>query len=129
MGATNRAQQTKAVDLILRGFSLERVAQDVGVSVRTVRRWRQDPEFQRELAEQRTLVAAELVDSLLMSARAAVMVLSRNLSHEAPGIRNRAAVALLAALPVLSDYLDQEQRLARLEAGLTDPADDCGTDR
>lgn len=65
-----KEEQLKAIDLLAKGDekpkTMVEIAKKVGVTARTLRNWRNDPEFKRALAER----ADEIVDSTLY-ARAA----------------------------------------------------------
>ena len=42
-------RQIQAIDLLVQGLNMEQTAQKIGVSSRTIRRWKQEAEFAGEL--------------------------------------------------------------------------------
>lgn len=110
----------QAVILLARGTNSDKVGEQVGVSGRTVRRWAEQPDFKAEVEAARRALLDEAVKALSAAARDAVDVLHQSLSDDAPSIRLRAAVALLGALPSISEHVALEQRIAALEAAITD---------
>ena len=44
-------RQVQAIDLLVQGWTMEAAAQKIGVSARSIRRWKQDAEFAGELRE------------------------------------------------------------------------------
>jgi hypothetical protein len=104
--------------LLAQGHTSDKAGEAAGVSGRTVRRWREDPAFEAEVQEARRAILTEAVAALGAAAREAVDTLRAALSEESPSIRVRAAVAIIGALPSLSEHADLNDRLARLEAAL-----------
>lgn len=112
-------QKTRAVLLLARGVSTDKAGQEIGVSGRTVRRWREDPEFEAQVQDAARELLGEAVAALGAAARDAVEALHAALTDENPTIRVRAASVLLSALPAVSEYAALEQRIAALEAAVS----------
>lgn len=108
--------KAKAVLLIARGTSTDKVGEQVGVSGRTIRRWAEAPEFRTEVEAARRALLGEAVAALGAAARDAVATLHDALSDDSPNIRVRAAVALLGALPNVAEYAELNDRIAALES-------------
>ncbi|MFF0249660.1 helix-turn-helix domain-containing protein [Streptosporangium sandarakinum] len=111
-------QKARAVVLLARGASTDKTGQEVGVSGRTVRRWREDPNFEAEVQAAGRELLAEAVAALGAATRDAITALHDALNDDAPHIRVRAASVLLGALPAISEHARLEQRIAALEAVL-----------
>lgn len=110
--------KTQAVLLLARGMSTDKVGEEIGMSGRTVRRWREDPEFEARVQDAARELLGEAVAALGAAARDAVETLHAALRDENAAVRVRAASVLLSALPAVSEYAALEHRLAALEAAL-----------
>lgn len=117
-GLTELDAKAKAVLLLARGTNSDKVGEQVGVSGRTVRRWAEQPDFKAEVDAARRALLDEAVRALSSAARDAVDVLHASLTDDSPSIRLRAAVALLGALPSITEHVALEERIAALEAAL-----------
>nr|WSY53798.1 hypothetical protein OG999_29265 [Streptomyces sp. NBC_00886] len=117
-GLTEIDSKSKAAVLLARGTNSDKVGELVGVSGRTIRRWAEAPEFRAEVEATRRALLDEAVKALSAAARDAVDVLHQSLTDDSPNIRLRAAVALLSALPSLSEHVALEERISALEAAL-----------
>ncbi|MFB6889424.1 helix-turn-helix domain-containing protein [Kitasatospora sp. NPDC056327] len=106
--------------LIARGTSVDQAARDTGVSARTIRRWREEPDFENEIQTARRAILAEAVAALGAAVRDAVTALHQALKDPSPGIRVRAASVLLSSLPAISEHAELNERLAALEAAAED---------
>ncbi|MFJ3093600.1 hypothetical protein [Streptomyces hydrogenans] len=109
-----------AVPLLARGMSTDAVGTTVGVNGRTVRRWREDPTFERQVQDVRQTVLDETVAALTAAVRKAVDTLTDALTDDHAGIRVRAASELIRSLPALAEHAAFEARLAALEGRLTE---------
>lgn len=97
----------EAMRLLAEGYQVTAVAETVAVDERTVRRWRDSPEGQRELAVAREARAAAFAASaeearrvLREAAVPAAMVLAEQLGATDPEVANRAARAILDRIGV-----------------------------
>ncbi|MFJ9376831.1 hypothetical protein [Streptomyces sp. NPDC101455] len=122
MAVSDLDAKTKVALALAQGCTSDKAGEAAGVSGRTVRRWREDPDFDAEIQEARRSILSEAVAALGAAARDAVDTLHAALTEESPSIRVRAAVAIISALPGLAEHAELNDRLARLEAalGLTD---------
>jgi hypothetical protein len=111
-------QKARAAVCLARGYTTDQAGKEAGVSGRTVRRWRDDPAFEAEVAAARRAILAEAVAALGAAARDAVAALHAALADESVTVRVRAASVLLSALPSISEHAELEARIAALEAGL-----------
>ncbi|MFB6620333.1 hypothetical protein ACIGFK_07440 [Streptomyces sp. NPDC085524] len=105
-----------AVLALAQGSTTGQAATAAGVSGRTILRWLDDPEFQREVADMRTELLRLAVGRLAAGATKAVDALVDALDTEKGQARVQAARTLLDACLSLRESLDLEQRLAALEA-------------
>jgi hypothetical protein len=119
-GLTELDAKSRAVILLARGTNSDKTGEQVGVSGRTIRRWAEAPDFRAEVEAARRALLDEAVKALSAAARDAVDVLHQSLADDNASIRLRAAVALLGALPSISEHVALEERIAALEAALTD---------
>jgi hypothetical protein len=119
-GLTELDAKAQAVILLARGTNSDKTGEQVGVSGRTIRRWAEAPDFRAEVEAARRALLDEAVKALSAAARDAVDVLHQSLADDNASIRLRAAVALLGALPSISEHVALEERIAALEAALTD---------
>src|SRR5689334_17844746 len=94
----------QAALLIARGMSTDATGTELGISGRTVRRWREDPNFATAVDTARRAILTEAVAALGAAARDAVTVLHAALSEQSPVIRVRAALGLLGALPAIVEH-------------------------
>lgn len=104
-----------AAVLLARGLTTDAVGAEVGVNGRTVRRWREDPEFERRVQDARKAILAESVGALTAAVRDAVSVLHEALEDRSAVIRVRAASELLKALPSIASHAELDARVAALE--------------
>lgn len=114
--------KARAVILLAAGRSTDDTGRELGINGRTVRRWREDPGFEAQIAEARRATLDEALGALTAAARAAVDVLRDALAEGSPVIRVRAALGLLQALPNITEFAQLEARVAELEARLAGEA-------
>ncbi|WP_435601266.1 hypothetical protein [Streptomyces sp. C10-9-1] len=120
MTRTDLDAKAQAIVLLARGTNSDKVGETVGVSGRTIRRWAEAPDFKTEVETARRALLDEAVKALSAAAREAVDVLHQALGDESPSIRLRAAVALLGALPSISEHVALEERLTALESAVAE---------
>ncbi|MEU6244830.1 helix-turn-helix domain-containing protein [Streptomyces sp. NPDC047024] len=118
MSVTDLDSKARVALLVAQGVSSDKAGAAAGVSGRTVRRWREDPDFEAQVQQARGAILAEAVAALGAAARDAVDTLHAALTDESPGIRVRAALGIIGALPSLAEHAELNERLARLEAAL-----------
>ncbi|WP_333767733.1 helix-turn-helix domain-containing protein [Streptomyces sp. IBSBF 2435] len=116
MTVSDLDQKPRAAALLARGLSTDKVGAEVGVSGRTVRRWREDPAFAADVREARREILGEITDAIAAASRDAVDTLREALVDKSPAIRVRAATALLGALPAVREHVDLAERIAEIEA-------------
>jgi Helix-turn-helix of insertion element transposase len=98
------------------GRTLTEAAAAAGVDTRTLYRWRQDPEFAARVNELRDAVLAEALGRLVTSSTAAVDKLVELLGCTNPLVSIQAARSILAHATRLRGTVDDEARIAELEA-------------
>jgi len=108
--------RTACIALIARGMSTDAAGAELGISGRTVRRMREDTNFQAEVEAIRRAVLDETVAALTTAVRDAVATLHDALDDPSAVVRVRAASELIRALPGLSEHVLLEARIAALES-------------
>src|SRR3954470_24660150 len=111
--------KSRATILLASGSSTDKTGEALGISGRTIRRWREDPTFEAEVTAARRELLAEARSALGAAARDAVATLHAALQDPSVALQIRAASVLLAALPAVTEQLEFEERLAALETALT----------
>ena len=119
MSEDGLAEKERAIIGLARGLSTDAVGAELGVSGRTVRRWRDEPGFAASVEAARRETLAEAVAALGHAARQAVETLfEASLNAENEAVRVRAALGLIGALPSFAQHASIEDRLARVEAAV-----------
>lgn len=117
MTTVDLSARETAIALLATGMSSNDVGTTIGVSGRTVRRWRlEDPEFRDKVETARREILQEAVAALTSAVRKAVTTLEEALADPSATIRVKAGGDLLRSLPALSEHAAFEARLAALEA-------------
>lgn len=111
-------RRTKAALALAHGSTTDEAGQIVGVTGRTVRRWREEPAFRSEVAQLRRQMLDDVLGQLGGAAVEAVKTLRAALDEESPGVRVRAATVILTSLITVREAVDVEERLAALEASI-----------
>lgn len=106
----------KAMNLALEGFTPREIADQIGVSERTVYRWFEDPDVRAELERRRQEIAAEARRILAGAATKAARTLVELLDCNAPRVRLDAAIALIDRLKVLENV---DQQMAAIQELVT----------
>lgn len=119
-----RPTRETVVTVLLTAPSVAAAARRLGVTARTVRRWRTRPEVQAALGEARRALVTRGVTRLCRATDAAARRLRRNLRCGQPAVEVAAAKAILDAATKAVEVLDLAERVERLEAALTDAGDD-----
>lgn len=118
MSVSDLDAKSRAIILLARGTSTDKAGEAVGVSGRTIRRWREDPDFEAEVRTASKELLAEARAALGGAARDAIATLHAALQDPSVALRIRAASVLLSTLPAISEQFELEERLAALEAAL-----------
>lgn len=109
-------QQEKAVVALVTSPSLETAAKVVGVTVRTLHRWKQEPDFVQALRTARTAIMESTTNRLRTASTSAVETLEELLSCASPSVRARAAEAILSHAFRAVELEDITERLTAIEA-------------
>jgi hypothetical protein len=107
-----------AVAALLQSDSIAAAAETLGVSTRSLQRWRKDPAFAAALLEQQTeifLTVSNACRALAMDATKTLGTILRDVTAPAPS-RVRASMAILALLTRVHDREVVEARIRKLEA-------------
>jgi hypothetical protein len=117
----NSVRRQRAIESLLAGMPLSATAASAGISVRTLRRWRSDPQFVAELRASRDECFADASAALTSLSKKAVSQMQRILDDEnaSDSLRLRAAIEVLDAATRISN-VDVVTRIFALEkaAGL-----------
>jgi hypothetical protein len=108
----------KAITSLLKFPTLAKAARAAGVNVRTLRRWLNDPAFEKAYRAARMRLVGDTVAALQRSGREAVDTLRRNLKRGPIPARTKAAVAVLAHMFRGTEAVDVIARLDELERTL-----------
>ena len=106
-----------AIAALLSHRSVEDAARAVGISVNTLRRWMQVPEFQAACREARRKILSQAIGQLRNAAGAAAKTVLKIMVDPTvpPGIRLRAAEVVLEQAVKAGEMDETEDRLAKLE--------------
>jgi len=105
----------KAALLLATGHRVRFVAEQIGVTERTVRGWKRNPRFQAVIEGYRSEAIAALVGRLSEAGSAAASALTDLLKSEDENIRLRAAIAIIDRLPATDEYFKLSERVRKLE--------------
>jgi hypothetical protein len=117
-------KQLKAVEALLTAGNLQLAAQAAGVSISTLRRWRQLPAFQEALAAERREIFS-LTRGTLAAGMLEGLATLRSLAlhaHTPPAVRVTASIALVKFALAVYEQESIEERLHALEARLNELA-------
>jgi len=108
------------VGLLALGVSQAAAAREAGCSERTVRRRLADPAFVTAVDAERLRIAEQVLDALMIGARAAVRRLHRLVDDDEQPARVQvaAARALLSSAVSWRDQVELDQRLSAVEAAV-----------
>ncbi len=112
---TMNARKRAAVMALASGQGAGAVADEIGVHVKTLHRWRADPEFVAALRGVQNEALEQLLAGLLGQAGAVVGAVGDGLEDPDPSVRLRAAALWLSSVPQLIETMSFEDRLSRLE--------------
>ena len=122
-GMAAREHLQDAIRLVVAGHDHQAVADEIGVSKRTVRRWSREPAFQAALTTAREQLLNQVVEQLKVGALRAVAEIQNALGDENPQIRLRAADRLLSHTLRAVELVEHEQRLRTLEERVAQDAE------
>lgn len=111
-------KKQEAISALLVHPTIEKAAQAVGISEKTLWRWLQIPEFDRAYEQARNRVLAQTISLLHKATGMAVTTLMKNLKCGVPSVEVRAAVAVLDQTFKAREILELEQRLTMIEQNL-----------
>jgi DNA-binding transcriptional MerR regulator len=109
------ANREKALSALLESVSITDAAQRCGLSDKTLRRYLEDEEFQKEYRVARRLVFEQNIVRLQSLHAGAVDALERNLNCENPSVEVRAAQIIIEGNRKDFETLDILERLETLE--------------
>ena len=108
-------KKQSAISALLTNPTIEKAAQAVGVSEKTLWRWLQLPEFSAAYQQARTEVLEQTISVLHKATGAAVAALVRNLKCGKPAVEVRAALGVLDQTFKAREMLETEARLKAVE--------------
>jgi hypothetical protein len=103
------------------GLTYKKVAEQAGVSEKTVRNRLAQPEFRRKVAEARASLVEGTMAQLVAAGTEAVEALRRLLQAESESVQLGAARSLIELSSKLRESHDLETRIAALEAQANQP--------
>lgn len=114
------SKQALAIRVLLRPFhgTQAQIAEEVGVSERTIHSWLKQPHFQEQLKEMRKQMWQESLDTITGSLNLASEVLQQLLRSESESIKLRSALGIIALGIKAHEEFELEQRISALESAL-----------
>jgi hypothetical protein len=109
------AKQEAAIAALLTAPNLEKAAEQAGVSISTLKRWRKDNSFRQAYAAARAEILERTTALLLDTSKFAVATLRKCLTSGKESDRIRAANAILSHAMKSVELNDLAERLAELE--------------
>ncbi len=109
------ANKEKALTALLESASITDAAKGCGLSEKTLRRYLEDAEFQKEFRAARRVVFEQNIVRLQSLHAGAVDTLERNLNCENPSVEVRAAQIIIEGNRKDFETLDILERLEKLE--------------
>jgi hypothetical protein len=104
-----REQQRLAVELLVSGRTFASIAQQLGVDVRTIYRWRQEPAFKRTLAALRKQDWGEIAQRLHGMVQPALDVVEQHLAGHRDHVRLRTALSVLRLTNVSKQIANSDE--------------------
>ena len=108
-------RQSKAISALLLQPTIEKAAQSVGISEKTLSRWLEQPAFRAAYETARQEAFAQSVSLLHKATGAAVAALVKNLKCGNPSVEVRAAIGVLEQTYKGRELLEMERRLSDVE--------------
>jgi hypothetical protein len=113
-----------AILALASGEGVAAAARKAGVTERTVRRWREEDGFRREVARAHAEMFARALGCLAEGAASGALVLRQlALKAKSESVKLGAARALLELGPKLRESVEREERIAALESRLENSED------
>ncbi len=109
------ANREKALSALLESASITEAAKKCGLSEKTLRRYLEDAEFQKEFRASRRVVFEQNIVRLQSLHAGAVDTLERNLTCENPSVEVRAAQIIIEGNRKDFETLDILERLEKIE--------------
>ncbi len=109
------ANREKALSALLESASITEAAKVCGLSEKTLRRYLEDPEFQKEFRAARRIIFEQNIVRLQSLHAGAIETLERNLSCKNPSVEVRAAQIIIEGSRKDFETLDILERLEILE--------------
>jgi DNA-binding transcriptional MerR regulator len=109
------ANKEKALSALLESATITDAAKNCGLSEKTLRRYLEDAEFQKEFRAARRLVFEQNIVRLQSLHAGAVNTLERNLTCENPSVEVRAAQIIIEGNRKDFEMTDILQRLEKIE--------------
>lgn len=106
-----RPLQARAITLLVEGRSMVEVAEALAVNERTVRRWRELPDFEDTLREARDEAFRGALDELRRVGTRAVAVLEALLADVDPRVRLTAARTVVVGMLNVNEHVTTTEKL------------------
>lgn len=110
------AKQQRGLAHLLAEPSIATAARAARINERTMRRWLEEPEFERAYRAGRRRLIDTVLARLQATGDEAVQALARNLHSEKDSVQVSAAKAIIEQLVKVGELLDLADRVAELEA-------------
>lgn len=111
-------KQQRAVVSLMTRPTIATAAKDCGISSRQLKRWKKEPHFAEALKAAQAEAMASALRMLTTNMASAAVVLQHILATGTPALKLRAALGLINVLPGLREKVENEERLAALEAAM-----------
>jgi hypothetical protein len=120
-GRPNPGAKEIAAAALAAGATAKAAGEAAACSERSVRRWQQDPEFQRTVRGLRDEAIAAALNRLSSGMTVASMAIIGLIGSQDPHVRFKAAKAVIELAVKIKESVELEQRVADLEARLAKP--------
>jgi hypothetical protein len=109
-----------AIAALLSQATLEKAAEQVGVSVRALKNWLRQPSFRRAYREARQAILERTTALILTLSGKAVLTLHACMDSQDDAVRLRAAMAVLTYMREMVGEIDTHEDLAELKQQLAE---------
>ena len=114
-------QHLKAIELMVDGDkNYKTIAQELGIAHQTLRKWRMQPEFIKELASRRREAMSEAQAKLMAKADHAANRLIEMMDDPKANRINFQAAKVILEMALASGFIEFEERLQSLEDALAE---------